>query len=182
MGELRQQKIKYQAAVPVLMRWLPRVSYLPLFEDIVRTLSVPFARKEAQPLFLDLFQVPPSVEDPMRPATSGPGEEHIRWVIGNGLGVFSGPEIADELVELSLSRQYGHARSQIVLSLPKVKDSRVPDVLLSLLDDQTVAPSAIEALGKMKFAGARDRIEGLLDDPSENVRNQAKKALKRMGN
>ncbi|WP_432015298.1 HEAT repeat domain-containing protein [Streptomyces cucumeris] len=180
VGELREWPIKYQAAVPVLVDWLPRVSYLPLVEDIVRTLSVPFAKKQALPTLLKFFRIPPSVEDPMRPASSEPGEEHLRWVVGNALGVFAAPAIADELIELALSREFGGARGQIVLSLPRVKDDRVPGVLVSLLDDPTVAPSVIEALGKMKFVDARDRVRDLLDAPDKNVRDQAKKALKRM--
>ncbi|MGY1396907.1 HEAT repeat domain-containing protein [Streptomyces sp. SS10] len=167
--------------MPVLLGWIPRVSYLPLVEDIVRTLSVVFDEKDALPVFLHLFRYPPEVEDRMRPKTSQPAEEHIRWVIGNGLGIFASPAVADELISLATAREYGDARSQIVLNLPKVKSGDVPRVLLELLDDPTVAASAIEALGKMKFVEARERIERLLDHSDTNVRNQAKKALKRIG-
>ncbi len=181
VGELRQSGLKYQVAVPVLLGWIPRVSYLPLVEDIVRTLSVGFAKKDALPVFLRLFRYPPEVEDRMRPKNSQPAEEHIRWVIGNGLGIFASPAVADELISLAMAREYGDARSQIVLNLPKVKSGDVPRVLLELLDDPTVAASAIEALGKMKFVEARERIERLLDHSDTNVRNQAKRALKRIG-
>jgi HEAT repeat protein len=181
VGELRQLGLKYQVAVPVLLDWIPRVSYLPLVEDIVRTLSVGFAKKEALPVFLHLFRHPPAVEDRMRPSTSQPAEEHIRWVIGNGLGIFACPAVSDELISLAKTREYGDARSQIVLNLPKVKSADVPRVLLGLLDDPTVASSAIEALGKMKFVEAREQIERLLDHSDSNVRLQAKKALKRIG-
>jgi hypothetical protein len=180
VSELRQQGA-YKAAVPVLVEWLPRISYLPLVEDVIRTLSVPFARKLALPLFLDLFRVPPSVEDPMRPATSESAEEHIRWVIGNGLGIFANPACADELMAIAECREYGHTRSRVVLSLPKTKHHRVPALLLELLDDPTVASSAIEALGKMKYGEARERLTSLIDDPDANVRSQVKRALKRLG-
>ncbi|MFD6033109.1 HEAT repeat domain-containing protein [Streptomyces griseoincarnatus] len=102
-------------------------------------------------------------------------------MIGNGLGIFASPAVADELISLATAREYGDARSQIVLNLPKVKSGDVPRVLLELLDAPTVAASAIEALGKMKFVEARERIERLLDHSNTNVRNQAKKALKRIG-
>jgi hypothetical protein len=85
--------MKYVRAVPVLLRWLPRVIYLPLAEDIVRTLSVGFAKKQALPEFFKLFRDPPQVRDLMRPATSEPAGEHLRWVIGNGLGIFAGPAV-----------------------------------------------------------------------------------------
>lgn len=41
----------YKAAVPTLIKWLPEVRYLLLSEDIVRTLSVGFAKKLALPDF-----------------------------------------------------------------------------------------------------------------------------------
>jgi HEAT repeat protein len=172
--------MKYEVAVPVLLGWLPRVTYLPLAEDIARTLSVSFAKEQALPEFLRLFRDPPEVDDPMRPASSEPAREHLRWVIGNGLGIFASPPVADELIELALDRGLGQARTQIVLALPKTKDGRVADVLLSLLDDPTVSAFAVEALGKMKITAARGPIAKLLDHPDKNVRDQAKKALKRI--
>jgi HEAT repeat protein len=87
-------------------------------------------------------------------------------IVGNG---FSGPTIADELIELALERRFGQARTQIVLSLPKTKDDRVLVALVSLLDDPTVRAFAIEALGKMKFTGARSSIAELLDHEDKNV-------------
>jgi hypothetical protein len=180
VGELRRRRLIYKAAVPVLLEWLPRVSYLMLSEDIVRTLSVGFARKLAVPEFLRLFRDPPFVQDPLLPATSGPAEEHLRWVIGNGLGIFADPALADALIELALDRRFGAARSQVVDDLPKVKDERAGGVLLSLLDDPTVCAFAIHALGKMRFTAARPAIEVALTDSDKNVRDQARKALKRM--
>jgi HEAT repeat protein len=127
-----------------------------------------------------MFKDPPDLDDPMRPPTSEPPSEHLRWVLGNGLGIFADLSVADDLVELAIDRSYGHARTQIVLALPKTKDARVPDILLGLLDDPTVAAFAVEALGKTKLARARDRIEEQLHSPDKNVRDQARKALKRI--
>jgi HEAT repeat protein len=145
-------------------------------------LSVGFAKKLAAPEFLRLFRDPPHLEDPLRPATSEPPKEHLRWIIGNGLGIFAGPALAEELIELALDRSFGPARYQIVSALPKTKDERVAGVLMGLLDDPTVRAAAIGALGKMKFISARTSIEMLLADPDKNVRDQAKKALKRINN
>jgi hypothetical protein len=180
VGDLRRSRADYQVAVPILVEWLPKVSYLMLSEDIVRTLSVSFAKKLAAPEFLRLFRDPPHLEDPLRPATSEPPKEHLRWIIGNGLGIFAGPSFAEELIELALDRSFGHARYQIVSALPKTKDERVAGVLMGLLDDPTIRAAAIDALGKMKFMSARTSIEMLLADPDKNVRDQAKKALKRI--
>jgi HEAT repeat protein len=106
--------------------------------------------------------------------------EDLRWVVGNGLGIFTDSSVADEYIELALDRRYGAARSQIVLNLPRTKDARVPGILMDLLDDPSVAAWAVEALGKMKWKAARGRVERLVESSDENVRAQAKKALKRM--
>ncbi|MFF7158385.1 HEAT repeat domain-containing protein [Streptomyces sp. NPDC008139] len=180
VGELLRLRLNYRTAVPILLDWLPRSSYLPLAEDITRTLSVGFAKKEAAPKFLTLFREPPEVEDPMRPENSEPPKEHLRWVLGNGLGIFADPSITDELFDLACDRRYGQARSQIVLALPKTKDDRTPRILQSLLEDSTVSAFAIEALGKMRITEARKQIEGMLTSPDMNIRDQAKKALKRI--
>jgi HEAT repeats len=180
-GELPRRYTDYRAAVPILLRSLPTARYLALAEDIVRVLSVPFARAQALPVFLVLFREPPQVEDPMLPPDSPTSaQEHLRWVIGNGLGIFAGPDVADELLELAGRRDLGEARTQVVLALPKAKDSRVPRLLLDLLDDPTVAAFAAEALGKMKTTEARERLRELVSHPDKNVRDQAKKALRRI--
>lgn len=183
VGELRRRGLNYKAAVPVLIEWLPRVSYLNLAEAIVRTLSVPFARKLARPVFLKLFRDPPevfAVENPMLPQASVPAKEALRSTIGIGLGLFADPSVADELIEFALDRTLGEARVAIVDSLPKTKDERVPEVLLSLLDDPSVRASAVAALGRLRYTPARAPIEPMLGDPDKNVRDQAKKALKRI--
>jgi HEAT repeat protein len=141
---------------------------------------VAFARRLAAPVFLRLFRNPPAVEDPRRPATSPPAQEYLRWVIGNGLGIFAGPPLAGDLIGLALDRSFGRARSQIVAALPKTKDPRVPGILQGLLDDPAVSAPAIAALGKMRIVAARPAIEAMLNNQDENLRDEAKKTLKRL--
>jgi HEAT repeat protein len=180
VGELYQRRLDYRSAVPILLEWLPKASYLMLSIDLVCALSASFAKKLAVPEFLRLFREPPPVQDPLRPATSPPPKEELRWFIAGGLGGFAGPPVADELIELALDRRFGWARYQIVEALPKTKDERVAEVLRGLLDDPTVRAAAVAALGKMKYSAARESIEVLLADLDKNVRSQAKKALKRI--
>ena len=49
IGELRQSNAEYRAAVPILLHWLSRISDPQVKEDIVRTLSVPWAKPAAAP-------------------------------------------------------------------------------------------------------------------------------------
>jgi hypothetical protein len=68
----------------------------------------------------------------------------------------------------------------VVSVLPKTKDPRVHELLLELLDHPDVAAFAAEVLGKLRFAGARDRPEKRTESPDPNVRVQAHKARKRL--
>ena len=68
VGELVRKHADFRPVVPILVKWLHRVHYLPLAEDIVRALSVRFAKAEVVPTLLKMFRDPPDVTDPMRPA------------------------------------------------------------------------------------------------------------------
>lgn len=176
-----RRKVDYRAAVPVLLEWLPKVRYYPLALDIVRAVSVSFAKKEARPALFSLFQNVPPVENPRFPEKRDENRNRLRSAIGTALGNFADSSVAKEIVELALDRSYGEARSSIVNpGLAKTKDDRVPEVLLSLLDDPTVAPFAVQGLGRIRHIPARPQLEQALDSPDKNVRDQAKKALKRL--
>lgn len=179
VGELGTLGATYRSAVPVLIDWLGKVSYADLVEDIIHTLSVPWARELVLPVFLRMFRDPPIVSSPLRPTDPEFQREQVRWAIGNGLEVFAASDIAEEILELAQAQEYGEARMMIVLAMSKIGGDRAPDVLMDLLDDDTVSPHAIEALGKLKYAPARERIAAMLNH-AENVRDQSKKALRRI--
>ncbi len=165
IGDLRHLGTPYPQAVPVLLRWLARVHDPALKEDIVRTLSVPWA-EDAAPLLLSEFE---RAED-----ATGTG---LRWAIGNALAVLASDEIADGMIKLATDRRYGQAREMVVVGLGKLKDARVADVLLELLADEEVVGHAVMALGKLRARTARARIEPLLNHPKPWIRKEAKRAL-----
>ena len=168
IGDLRRLSTPYREAVPVLIQWLPRIRDASVKEDIVRTLSVPWAG-DAAPLLLAEFE---RVED-----ATGTG---LRWAIGNALDVLANDEIAGQMINLATDRRYGKAREMVVLGLGKLKDGRVTGVLLNLLGDDEVVGHAVMALGKLRARTARSRIEPLLNHPKSWVRKEAKKALERI--
>lgn len=153
----------YRAAIPVLLKWLPLMTNRDVKEDIIRTLSAPWARSEVLPVFLNDFQ---STED-----------ESIRWVIGNGLRLLAKKSDFEALDRLARERRFGTGRQMIVLALGRMKDPRAVDTLMCLLDDPQVAMMAIMALGKLKAQRARAQIAGFLDNPNPDLRREAKKAL-----
>lgn len=170
IADLFNKKLNYQDAIPILVEWLPRVSNADVKEDIVRALSVKWAKgTSAASLLLAEFE---RAEDP-----SGSG---LRWAIGNALAVLANDQIADGMIQLATNREYGIARQMVVVGLGKLKDPRVVEVLVNLLMDEEVAGHAVMALGRLRAKEARASIEPLLEHPKTWIRKEAKKALARI--
>lgn len=168
IADLFNKKMDYRSAVPTLVEWLSRVRNPDLKQDIVRALSVKWAR-HAAPLLIAEFE---RADD-----LTGTG---LRWAIGNALEVLANDEITDGMIKVATDRRYGRAREMVVVGLGKLKDARVTDVLLSLLGDDEVVGHAVMALGRLHARAARSRIEPLLKHPKGWVRKEAKKALTRI--
>ena len=166
LHELRHRRVIYRAAIPVLLAWLPKVTYAPLKDEIIRTLSVPWAKPEAVHPLLREFR---NIDDPM--------DTELRWVVGNALEVLADDSVFSEVEELVRNKQYGTARQMLVLGLAKMKNPRAIKVLIGLLEDEEVVGHAVIALGKLRASEARSRIESLLNHPKAWIRKEAKKAL-----
>lgn len=163
IGELRQSKTEYRAAVPILLHWLPRISDPQVNEDIVRTLSVPWAKPAAAPALIEEFR-------------KAEGDE-IRWAIANGLAVTADDAVFEDLVQLVGDKAYGKAREMLALALGNMQAPRAITVLLDLLDDEQMVGHAVAALGKLNAPAARVRLKDLTQHPIDWVRKEAKKAL-----
>lgn len=84
VGELRQQSKAYVGAVPILTRWLSKVSSKDVKEDIVRTLSVPWAKT-------------PEVARALLAEFERAESHSLRWAIANALEVTAGEEVLEAL-------------------------------------------------------------------------------------
>lgn len=172
LAELRHSGKNYRNAVPVLVEWLSRVTDRKLKEEIVRTLSVPWAKPLATKPMIDEFRQLRESEDP-----SGLG---LRWAMGNALNVIADDAFFEDLVALATEPRFGRAREMIVLGLGKSKRPEAAEVLLNLVDDPDVDGHAIQALGKLKVQRARVAFERKTNDKRAWVRNEAKRALARL--
>jgi hypothetical protein len=174
VSELRTSGARYGAAIPVLLRWLPRAAE-PAFlkEDIVRALSVPWAKPGALGPLIDEFRAIPFDADSR--------EESLRWAIGNALEVLWDDERFDDLVALAREVRFGKAREMVVLGLGRSKQPEAGDVLIGLLDDPVVSGHAVKALGKFADPRARAGLERMTADGRAWVRRAAKQALERLG-
>ena len=165
LDELRRSGKGYESAVPILLRWLPRLSNPDAKEGVVRALSVPWAKPTAGPALLAEFEKAPAEADA------------LRWAIGNALEVVATPDLLDRIIRIVKRKENGTARQMLVLSLAKIRDPKSISVLIELLDDEDVVGHAAMALRKLKAPEALNHLERFVDHPQAWIRNEAKKAI-----
>ena len=169
VADLHAQRLDYAAAIPILLAWLPKVQNLDVKQDIVRCLSVPYAKP---------FAAGPLIREFRRAADES--ATGLRWVIGNALEVVGDDAVVDDMIELATDRGYGKTREMLVAALGNMSDQRVIPVLLDLLKDEEMSGHAIVALGKLKPPAARSHIEPFLKHPNAWVRKEAKKTIEKI--
>ncbi|MGA8248026.1 MAG: HEAT repeat domain-containing protein [Nocardioides sp.] len=158
----------------VLVDWLPRTTDDPsLQEQLVRQLSVPWARKQALGPMLDLFRTAPGDTKPA---------ELRRWAVGNALDVLATDAVFDEMAALAGEPSYGASRQMVVLWLGRTKQhrARAVDVLLGLLDQDDVSGHAVKALAKLKDPRSIEGLRRMANDPRAWVRGAAKRTVERL--
>ena len=133
---IRAPRFDFEAAVPVLIRWLPRARTPLVKERIVRSLT---GTKAATPASLE-----PLIEE-FRSAD----DHHLKWAIGNALATLADESIADELIDLAGDRRHGRSREMLMDALARTKDKRALDLLVELVGDDDVAGHAISALRRL---------------------------------
>jgi len=158
----------YEAAVPILLKHLPRPYHLKTKEGIVRALTVKEAVGRATPLLIAEYEQTPKEE------------ENLRWLIGNAVSVTISRHDIDAVVSIVSEQSNGTSREMFVVALGKVTSDKAEDVLIKLLDDDEVVAHALEALGRMKSKKAREKISALTNDPRSLVKREAQKALKKL--
>lgn len=166
VGALYNNKIWYEQAIPVLIKWLSVVENRRVKEDIVRALSVKWAKPQAAPLLIQEYD-----------KLTQPEDWAIRWAIGNALSVVADDRVCDDIMRLAQDRYYGTERQMLAVALGNMRDERVVDVLIDLLKDDDVAGHAIMALRKLRAKRTRPYIEPFLEHERTWVRREAKKAL-----
>ncbi|MBL4637474.1 MAG: HEAT repeat domain-containing protein [Kofleriaceae bacterium] len=132
----------YDRAVPILTKWLPDVTYKELHSDIVECLHT---RVAFSALVIEFSR-----------------DDIDRWVVGNAIAKQLRPKDFG-VVKPLLAKKYGDGRQMLVLRMGRMKGAAdVVGVLMDLLDDGDVVLYAIGALGSMRAAEARSKLEQFL--------------------
>jgi hypothetical protein len=169
IADLFNQKMNYEMAIPILLSWLPRIDNPDVKQEIIRALSVPWAKPTASPFLLHEFR-----------ETTDRSSTGMRWTIANALSVVADDSVIEEVVQLAKDHKYGKAREMLVLALGNMRNPHVVGVLVDFLCDEEVAGHAIMALGKLRASKVRPQIEEMLFHPKKWIRREAKKALARI--
>ncbi|TME54493.1 MAG: HEAT repeat domain-containing protein [Chloroflexi bacterium] len=166
VADLLNKRMRYPDAIPTLLRWLPRIKDPAVKEDIVRALSVPWARPAAALPLIHEFR-----------EASDDSEFGLRWTIANALAVVADDSVFEEVASLLRNKEYGRAREMLALALGNMKTPRAVDVLIESLQDPELAGHAVKALGKLKAKKAESAIRPFTSHEKAWVRAEAKKAL-----
>lgn len=162
-GELVRGR-RYEKAIPILASWMGRVADKQIKADIVKALSVPWARVAGPALVAEY-------------RNTAACESSLRWAIANALEVIASRVIFDDLVDLALDREGGQARQMLALAIAKTDAPEAASVLMRMLLDEEVAGHAVSGLAQMKADVPREAIEPFLKHPAAWVRKDAKKLV-----
>ena len=137
-------------------------------EGFIRALSVKEAKGIANAMLKAMYDKTPKEND------------NLRWVIGNAISVVMVSEDIDWILDKIKDESNKISRTHLVRGLAKVKSEKVEETLIGLLNDSEVAAYVVEALGKLKCIKAKEKIRTLENSSDKNIKDQVKKALKRL--
>jgi len=174
MAQLRQRGVGDRRAVPILVKWLPAVTYLPLKRDVIAALGSNWARPfAARPLIDEFRRV-----DPVADAA----DASIRWSIGDALERVADESVLEDVIDIAMDARHGTHRGLVVAALGNMGKARgrVVPILIELLRDEDVAGFAAMALGRLKAREALPLVEAFVGHQTQWVRKEAKKALAKL--
>ena len=169
---LRESGRRYISALPILSSRLdPSDRNLALQEELVRALSVPWAKTETSKLIRMFTEIP-----------KGPTHDNLRWAIGNALNILWDDAYLPHYKTIVINKEYGRAREMVVAGFNKCNDPGVRrELLLTLSEDPEVAGHAIGALAKSVTVDdqADPRVRAAFDKASLDARTWVRKYANR---
>jgi len=173
VADLYNKKLDYRTVVPLLIEWLPRISDAGAKEEVVRALSVKWAKPDAAPALLR----------ELRQDSSDPTGIGIRWAIANALSVVATDAVFEDVRDLVNCKEYGKAREMLAIALGNMRKTPAAEkTLIELLDDEEIVGHALTGLRKLGGGrSAHRRITELSQHPTNWVRKEAEKLIAKLG-
>ncbi len=164
---LVNRKISSKPYIEILLRYFPIVQENEK-EMIVRALSEKGLNK-AVPLLIEIFK------------NSMEYSELFLWTVSNALSIIDDKESYPEVIQLCKNTELGISR-QLLFSkmLPKMKDKKAYEVLLTGLADKNVRGHALEGLGKLGDSSAITEIEKTKVEKGKYEYKAKEKAMKKL--
>lgn len=120
------------------MEHLPKDYHDKNKEGIVRALAVKEAIGKATPALIKEYN------------RLDKKKETLRWTIGNTVYETITKADLEDVLQVVKDSENGFSRQMFVAALGKVKSEKSEDVLIELLNDKELAPTALEVLDRMK--------------------------------
>jgi HEAT repeats len=193
LDDLRHHGKPWKTALPVLLRWLPKIEDPSVKESIVRCLSVTWVGKKATAELIEEFKkyapIDPQHSEDLSDLSSAQFTKHLAtmkqrdpsaslaWAIGNALSIVDVKGFERQIIELCRNGKYGMARQMLVLGLGRFRSPEAEEAAVELLNDEDVKLHAIDALAKMKSKRALFELEKLMTDKRAAIRKEARKAI-----
>lgn len=159
---------EYTKALPVLVEFISNNNLVSerVMEGVIRAVGVKEAIGMANLPLIKLYN-----------QTKRNGVSYL-WAIGNTMNIIIQRNDLDAVAEIVVDKTNGLSRQMFALALGKVPSEKSEDVLIQVLDDDEVAPHALEALWRLKSKKARDKISELIEHKNPLIRKEARRALK----
>ncbi len=179
LRELRVTAENKAAVLPVLRRWLAVLRYWPVADDLLVPYASKAAESEVMPVLIAWMRGRPTG---YRLAVTSDGtldaDELMLGSLSSAIAGLASPPWAEDVLGLARDRSLGSARSALVLRLGRTKHPDVPSVLMDLVDDDSVAPSALRALVAARYRPALPVVEARVDAVDADIRAEARRAVR----
>lgn len=168
------------------------IGFMPRHKEIILPRAIEYYREakrrgkeNEQNYFLSFFHfkgfeelVPMLLDDFYSPETA----DLTQWIIADCIYQICSKVYIDDYIKIVSNGLYGTNRQMIILLLGKLKSEEAVQVLINLLEDETVRLQAICALGNYKREEFRPYFERFENVNHSAWRKNAKSALKKLEN
>jgi HEAT repeat protein len=165
--DLVRIKTPYKTAIPILLKWLPRVNASDAKENIIDRLAVPYAKPGVARPLIEEFLKAPDVPEPK-----------YKMRIAEALRIIADEEVYDDMVAILRDKRHGGYRTSIAEALGHMKNPGAVDVLIEMLSDEEIGGHAIAGLRALKDPKARPFLEPFLTHKEYWWRKEAAAAIK----